>query len=865
MKPGFALSLSAEGIVLLHRAAGGWRNVGRVPLDATDLPADLVVLRRRGDAIEPDGNCKLIIPNDQIRYLTIDTGAADLATQQEMARAALEGATPYTVDELTFDLSQDGNRTHVAAVAQETLAEAESFALDNGFKPVSFVAAPGEMDFLGEPFFGTTSAIGATQVEPDGIAVVDIGPAQVPAPAAAQKAVTSIPKAPAAAPVQSATPSIDEESTVSEDDGPVAGFSSRRRKSSVSAQTATPPATTASKTPALAGANRGSPPPPSRIAPSVPEQSTVTSNQGAATPVSSVVPDARTKDQTALRADVQTADIQPAASDGQAGPNPAPLPPTAPHTPAAVEGPVKTAPPTASAVASSTRPNGSNAAKQAKTLTKGKGKGKPRYLGLILTVALLLVMAAVAALALLSDSSIFTSAPPVQQHSPDADTQPDASPPVGQNVQPQAPDIVTPGQVLPEDDTDPNSQDAPLPVSIAPQVSALPGQPDPGIIELENPDQSPATLTLNTETQASTDQAVLDALQGDETSATGTAASQNNEPLAEGTVSTPGEFTQTLDQAALYAATGIWHQVPKIAETPALISLDDIYIASIDNSNLSQDAVALPEASTLPTDPVPDAVTSPAAPGRAFILDSRGLVAATREGTLNPDGVIVYLGRPENTPPPTPDRSNLATVVAQAEAENARLELLSRKRPRPRPTDLVEQAERALLGGLSLAELAKVRPRSRPESLKTIEQESGPVSALATATSVAPRARPTNFANLVDRARRNSNNAAAASTTASAAAVPTIAPQTVTPSLPSSASVARQATVNNAINLRRVNLIGVFGTPADRRALIRMPSGRYKKVQVGDRIDGGTVVAIGDSQLQYQKRGTNTTLKLPGN
>jgi Tfp pilus assembly protein PilP len=75
--------------------------------------------------------------------------------------------------------------------------------------------------------------------------------------------------------------------------------------------------------------------------------------------------------------------------------------------------------------------------------------------------------------------------------------------------------------------------------------------------------------------------------------------------------------------------------------------------------------------------------------------------------------------------------------------------------------------------------------------------------------------------------------------------------------------VAREATVSNAINLRRVNLIGVYGTPSERRALVRLPNGRYQKVEVGDRFDGGRVSAIGDSELRYQKSGRNVVLTMP--
>ena len=66
-----------------------------------------------------------------------------------------------------------------------------------------------------------------------------------------------------------------------------------------------------------------------------------------------------------------------------------------------------------------------------------------------------------------------------------------------------------------------------------------------------------------------------------------------------------------------------------------------------------------------------------------------------------------------------------------------------------------------------------------------------------------------------------------------------------------------------AINLRQMNLIGVYGTPANRRALVCLSNGRYKKVKVGDSIDGGRIVAIGDSELRYQKGGRNLTLKIP--
>jgi hypothetical protein len=60
-----------------------------------------------------------------------------------------------------------------------------------------------------------------------------------------------------------------------------------------------------------------------------------------------------------------------------------------------------------------------------------------------------------------------------------------------------------------------------------------------------------------------------------------------------------------------------------------------------------------------------------------------------------------------------------------------------------------------------------------------------------------------------------------------------------------------------------LNLIGVYGKPSDRRALVRLGNGRYQKVVVGDRIDGGRVSAIGDNELRYTKRGRDLVLKMP--
>jgi expansin (peptidoglycan-binding protein) len=75
--------------------------------------------------------------------------------------------------------------------------------------------------------------------------------------------------------------------------------------------------------------------------------------------------------------------------------------------------------------------------------------------------------------------------------------------------------------------------------------------------------------------------------------------------------------------------------------------------------------------------------------------------------------------------------------------------------------------------------------------------------------------------------------------------------------------VSKNATYKNAINLSQVNLIGVYGSQANRYALIRQSNGRFKKVYVGDRFDGGLVAAITENELRYSKGGQMVALQMP--
>ncbi|WP_428928377.1 hypothetical protein [Marinibacterium sp. SX1] len=920
----------------MSRGEGQWHPVGEVRLDAGDLAAAMAGLRAQAGAPAAEALAsKIVLPEDQIRYITVNTGDIPPAARREAAARALDGATPYTVDELAFDVSAEGALTHVAAVARETLAEAEGFAVEHGFAPVSFVARPDPAAFPGEPFFGPAAHAAKVlapgdAVEPDGATMVIGGPR--PAPAAQPPEPPAETVDPAATPATAEPDGEDQTAEGAADGGnpPIAaptppapppatpdeapaGFTSRRAR---------PDETPASEAADIIPipAHQRIPPRQSRPAPTVAAPGATAPQVGprsaglapAAAPQRLAPASAPGVSPQAAAATLRAA---PPAADGDGTARtgfmsrrraqPAPPPPAS--------RPVVADPALAPAMAAQPLPEPENDTARmtvfgARQKTPPQ-RSKPRFLGLFLTVILLIVLAGVAAFA-----AIFTDNPVSKLFSRE---------PVVADVM-----IEEPAANLDEAAVDPRVLAMPV-QRVEPQADVLSDGPEMGAADTgadNAPDLLPETdlaldgsgpAALTEDSLSETDAAVLDALAApDEPDAeadtlagdaamSATAGDEDawaatdlealaDDPLADfgpDPAAAPAAPAAAPDPAT-YAATGIWSTAPDHPRTPGVITLDDLFVAAIDGATLTQDALALPRPASFETDVSPSGVASPAGPGIAFKLDALGLVEPTPEGAVTPDGVLVYLGQPSKVPPPTPAR------VEPAETEEALQPALPDRRPRSRPGDLVENAERSRLGGLTLAELGGVRPRERPYEPELPEQ--APPETIADAVEeillseadqrlagLTPKARPSGFAATVEAAQApaprsqsaSAGPAAAASTAsnlAAAAPVATAPPpaasrnapavprnQSASPTGPSPSSVAKQATIKNAINLRQVNLIGVYGTPSNRRALVRLSSGRYKKVKVGDRIDGGQIVAIGDSELRYQKGGRNVVLRMP--
>ena len=71
------------------------------------------------------------------------------------------------------------------------------------------------------------------------------------------------------------------------------------------------------------------------------------------------------------------------------------------------------------------------------------------------------------------------------------------------------------------------------------------------------------------------------------------------------------------------------------------------------------------------------------------------------------------------------------------------------------------------------------------------------------------------------------------------------------------------ATQKNAVRLSQPVLLGVFGSNAAPRAMIRYPNGRIDTVKLGDKTRLGQVVAIDDDALHIARNGRAKVLRLP--
>ncbi|OYX24056.1 MAG: hypothetical protein B7Z10_09935 [Rhodobacterales bacterium 32-66-7] len=302
------------------------------------------------------------------------------------------------------------------------------------------------------------------------------------------------------------------------------------------------------------------------------------------------------------------------------------------------------------------------------------------------------------------------------------------------------------------------------------------------------------------------------------------------------------------------------------------------------------------------------------------------LPPAVEPDAPSPEDASLVTGGTDAAAAAVPEPDTLATDEATADGAAPPVDpALANARPRPRPDSLVPASDddARLATDEDASALARLRPLPRPDSVLVAASASRPAdvagldptdlaapdlgapdlgaqgaslaaqaaadlaAAMAleasdpsiVAISMRPMPRPRDFSAAVEAAvaaaaREPEPEPKAEIIEVAAAPAGDLKPEELAeidepgavdkaPSIPTSANVAKQATFSNAINLSKINLIGTYGTNSNRYAWIRQSNGRLKKVEVGDKIDGGRVEAITETEVRYQKNGKLVALKMP--
>ena len=742
----WGLDLDMSAVRLMRREGEDWVEQAVEPIDSPDIEERLEKLIA---PIEDGGPVVLFLPRDQILYTVVEVDAGR-DTQAQIERA-MEGRTPYTLNELSLDWqSGSRNNVRVAAIARDTLDEAAAFAEVRNLKIAGYSTL-----FSGEDFDGP--------------------------------------------------PDFDGPNTVSLDDAPEppVAFTTARVPSK-------PPEAAIAAASVAASAKARFTPQPAKSEPTAPDVQKPVVEVQDATPVVQVKPPMMPLDPG--------------------------LPIAAPNAPPRVRTDIAAASVSGHA-ASLTPPSGSVRMRQHRPFIGTLAVFAVAFL-LTVGIAILVWNALPMRPGSTVEAPVDTGALPravVEDTAPAVvkDAEPEAETAAIQD-EPAADPVTDEAEVAVEGDL---IETAPLDAaSVVPNAENGIARPVSPVTETAPTIATPAP---------SSGPDVVDAPR-----------------LAAADAGTVPEVDRETPPAPLPTMTAeVQTNPPFLGPDPDTDdNSDSIYTSAFELPDPSTDAIALPDIRRLTADDLPDvsgeAITSlppeplpePVEPGDPV---ASAVEQALADALAGPGGLI-------------------QTELAQSVPETT---------PRARPDRFTEDIERQRFGGRTLAELEDLRPPARPESAQTLAGDPAVApSELAIAASLSPRTRPGDFDALVATARAQQE---AARVTASAAVrspdtssaieaaleddeEPTnraVRPRSL--SIPTTASVARQATIQNAIRLNRINLVGVYGAPSDRRALVRLSSGRYVKVKVGDRVDGGTVAQITDSTLYYRKGNRTLSLSMP--
>jgi hypothetical protein len=942
MKPDFALDFRDNQIALLHRQEGGWAIVGRVEMDDPDLDAAMGYLRATALGLSPRGvSAKLILPNEAILYTSVAGLPYDVRQRAAQVGAALVGRTPYDVADLVYDWTDSGDTAHIAVIARETLAEAEHFASQHRFNPVSFAALPNQGAYEGEVWFGPTQLSAALLargevVERDDVTVFAPEPdAQAAATLQASDFEMGAENLPEDTPPQGeefaqeqtpqdANPSayeqisppetghvdevavLDEIARKAEDTGldfAADGAGHPEASGALDFEKAQPDTETP---PDSAPAELNEP-----VSERAPEETAelgtdATASQTANAPVEAAFDlraNAAQQEPPAIDSFGAVMDATPEHSaDGDGS--------TDDEAPMAIDVPLMDEPD----APEPKKPQGKAeqmlaafAARRAAALSKAEAATNSARRDPVMTATQVAPDTA--------DLAAQEPAAPIDNGAPVSDLD-------GTNTDP-------PNSELPDTDPDTaasapklgaaqrlNGQDTGA--NAPPDIASLPQQRPTAVKHVpakilptkpQNLSSMPAAkprrsggaklgwlltaiLLISLAAAAAMSTYVLETVNSFFQSAPASNVAQtsvvNAEPVVElNKLPVPPNLSETTAQALSTGAADKLTLASRTAAPSAAPDLPEMAQTLAPSADISAPDLKLPD---LPNSALPQMASArqvqPDTAEQITAVASRPSTAPiARPDTISGANAVLGAARPQSRPavvlaaalaakPPTAPAGQ--TAQSQPYADPA----LAGARPKLRPAGILAAGREARLSSAPASLVAGAESAAIEDALTSLATD------VAAPETAAPDPNRSALALDVSRLPAPRPKGLKAAYETSLASAPLAVPEPAAPPVeevvaraPTAAEteeditldgragtrsvVAKQATERNAINLRNTNLVGIFGSNANRYALIRQPNGTFKKLKVGDRFDGGRIAAITESELRYDKGGNMLALRMP--
>lgn len=801
MNPNFALDFRNDQIVLLHAQEGLWVQIGTVAVDDPDLDAALGYLRSTALGLSPRGIAsKLILPDAAVLFTSIGNLSPDAQTRATQIALGLVGRTPYAVADLVYVWTDEGATAHLAVIARETLDEAEAFASQHRFNPVAFAAWPEQGQYPGEADFGRSA--GAMQIN---------APVTKPqGPAAAHSAsdfeMGDVPKdVPAPQP-------IVEESIVKRPE--IVEVSPPPRFDLVLEPEA-PVYLTAPQ-------NLGEDHSPDDLDPT--QDPAETSDIETVSAPLRILPDAPRNDLAGQDSQDPNAGVQ---HDLAPQPSFAAVmaDDTVDEAPMALDVPseeVSTEEPTRISLRSAGKAQtllAEFAGRRETALVKSDTSGRVEPILSSVKAATPLIAPPVIAL---------QSVKPIRT---------DATPEIGAATLEKS--LIAPHTSL----GNKPAIKRPIPKTRGTNSVLM------GFVLT-------VLLLLALMAAAAMASYVTAAWNGYSAS---TAVALNQPSIAD---EMAADLPDTLPEESPAP------QIGDLSSTSAPIAFPAPTVAMVSQSQSSLVPLVVSDALPRPIVVAPPDLSTVSAPIARF---GPMTTAPSAQGEMTPEGVFLIAGQPIGRDTPVANtqavpQGTVAEILDTAAVANPEL---AGKKPVMRPEGLAPKVN-------SDPALAGKRPAQRPESviaavLAAQQDANAPRSALAVTISRLPVPRPSNLKIMVTAPQEIALATPDLAPPETAAVANDAAPieadnepeVVATKSSGPRTVVSKNATFKNAINLSQMNLIGVYGSQANRYALIRQSNGRFKKVYVGDRFDGGLVAAITESELRYSKGGQMLALQMP--